>query len=86
MAVYHFENVKDPAQLSRITNNFGDPYPGEILLEYDKNGNLTSDGKLTMVDDALNRLTKATSPDKGTCEYGYDPKNILSSTETTAPA
>ena len=86
MAVYHFENPKDPAQLSRITNNFGPPYPPEVLLKYDDNGNLKEDGELTMKYDALNRLIEATAPGKGKCTYGYDPKNILSSTETADPA
>ncbi|MFK0094924.1 RHS repeat domain-containing protein [Pseudomonas sp. NPDC090592] len=85
LATYHFENLADPAQLSRITNNFGDPYPEEIQLEYDRNGNLIRDDAGRSLEyDALNRLTKVTDPEKGECLYGYDPQNILSSTESEA--
>ena len=85
LATYHFENTADPAQLSRITNNFGEPYPAEIKLEYDGNGNLISDDAGRRLEyDALNRLIKVTDPEKGECLYGYDPQNILSSTESEA--
>ncbi|MFJ4257012.1 RHS repeat domain-containing protein [Pseudomonas monteilii] len=85
VAEYKFDNPLDPAQLSRITNNFGAPYPAEIKLEYDKNGNLTRDDAGRVLEyDALNRLIKVTDPEKGVYEYGYDPRNVLSSTESVA--
>ncbi|MBA1205201.1 RHS repeat protein [Pseudomonas capeferrum] len=84
MAVYHFENP-DPVQLSRITNNGGAPYPAEIKLEYDANGNLTRDDAGRALEyDALNRLRTVTDPVQGDCTYGYDPVNILSSTQSVA--
>ena len=85
LATYHFENAADPAQLSRITNNFGEPYPAEIPLEYDDNGNLILDDAGRKLEyDALNRLIKVTDLAKGECLYGYDPQNILSSTDSEA--
>lgn len=85
MAVYYFENKADPAQLTRITNNFGAPYPAEIKLDYDVNGNLTTDDAgRALTYDALNRLLKVVDPEKGECVYGYDPQNILSSTDSAA--
>lgn len=83
-AIYHFEN-QDPVQLSRITNNGGAPYPAEIKLEYDANGNLTRDDAARSLEyDALNRLTRVTDAAQVECIYGYDPLNILSSTDSTA--
>lgn len=85
LATYHFENAADPAQLSRITNNFGEPYPAEIPLDYDDNGNLILDDAGRKLEyDALNRLIKVTDLEKGECLYGYDPQNILSSTDSEA--
>ncbi|WP_312934057.1 hypothetical protein [Pseudomonas sp.] len=82
-AIYYFEN-QDPVQLSRITNSGGAPYPQEIKLDYDANGNLTRDDQARLLEyDALNRLTKVTDAAQVECVYGYDPLNILSSTDST---
>ncbi|MBV4539702.1 RHS repeat domain-containing protein [Pseudomonas vlassakiae] len=92
-ALYSFGDYRleqDPAQLLRITNTHAD-YPREILLEYDKNGNLTrDDAGRTLKYDALNRLVLVTLPGSSPAEpgesvaYRYDARNILSGTEPAA--
>ncbi|WP_438280871.1 RHS repeat domain-containing protein, partial [Pseudomonas alabamensis] len=80
-ATYHFENTQDPTQLTRITNSFGAPYPDEIKLEYDGNGNLIRDDEGRVLKyDALNRLRLVTNREQDSHAYGYDPLNVLSST------
>lgn len=85
LAIYHFKNPADPAQLSGIENRVDDLEPTYTELHYDENGNLTHDEAGRILEyDALNRLIKVTDPEKGECLYGYDPQNILSSTESEA--
>lgn len=85
LAIYHFKNPADPAQLSGIENRVDDLEPTYTELHYDENGNLTQDEAGRILEyDALNRLIKVTDPEKGECLYGYDPQNILSSTESEA--
>ncbi|WP_449126261.1 RHS repeat domain-containing protein [Pseudomonas viridiflava] len=81
IATYHFENDKDPTQLSRVSNSYPD-YPAEIKLLYDADGNLLQDeAKRTLTYDALNRLTSVSAPGGGpvdTGDYRYDPLDTLS--------
>ncbi|MEE5149719.1 RHS repeat-associated core domain-containing protein [Pseudomonas alliivorans] len=80
VATYHFDNDKDPTQLSGVTNTHADY--GEIELLYDADGNLLRDeAKRTLTYDALNRLTSVSAPDGGpvdTGDYRYDPTDTLS--------
>ncbi|WP_277419588.1 RHS repeat-associated core domain-containing protein, partial [Pseudomonas viridiflava] len=81
IATYHFENDKDPTQLSRVSNSHPD-YPAEIKLLYDADGNLLQDeAERTLTYDALNRLTSVSAPGGGpvdNVDYRYDPLDTLS--------
>jgi len=84
-AIYWFDNDDDPAQLSRITNTFTDLYPAEIQLAYDPNGNMTVDDAGRVLEyDALNRLRRVTDAENRQHDYGYDPMNVLTSTNGPA--
>lgn len=82
-ATYHFDNPLDPAQLTRIENDAGGPYPALIELAYDEDGNLTLDEeRRTLKYDALNRLTEVLGGSDGsTSTHKYDPLDTLVSKE-----
>lgn len=78
-ALYRFENPLDPAQLTRVENNAGAPYPAEILLEYDADGHLIHDEEQRVLEyDALGRLTRISglSGEPGS-NLDYDPLDTL---------
>lgn len=78
-ATYRFENPLDPAQLTRIENSAGAPYPAQIVLEYDADGNLILDEQQrTLKYDALNRLTEVLGGSADSIStLEYDPLDTL---------
>ncbi|NBA97403.1 RHS repeat domain-containing protein [Pseudomonas sp. R5(2019)] len=83
-ARYFFENLKDPAQLTRVTNNQVDyGYPAEIRLTYDLNGNLTTDeAGRTLEYDNLNRLMTVREPGRAAPSvYRYDAQDKLAAND-----
>ncbi|WP_218646543.1 RHS repeat domain-containing protein [Pseudomonas umsongensis] len=79
-ARYHFDKEKDPTQLLKVTNSAGEPYPSEILLCYDRNGNLIRDEENRILEyDALNRLLSVSEKSGGgSSDFEYDALDKLS--------
>ena len=80
-ATYHFDNPKDPCQLTRVKNTLTKKgYQEKIILGYDNAGRMTTDehGR-TLTYDALGRLAgiSATPKDSRSSVYGYDARNRL---------
>ncbi|EIC83168.1 RHS repeat domain-containing protein [Serratia sp. M24T3] len=79
VATYHFENSKDPCQLTSVTNSLSaKEYPAKIALTYDAAGRMILDEagrKLSY--DALGRL-QSVAGEKGSGRYGYNAQNVLS--------
>lgn len=77
-AIYHFDNPKDPCQLTSINNSLIEKYPKQIILQYDAAGRMVVDetGRQLRYD-AMGRLLRLDSADGNGCTYGYDPRNWL---------
>ncbi|CAI1964863.1 RHS repeat-associated core domain [Serratia quinivorans] len=75
-AVYSFDNVDDPSQLTSLTHT-DSSYPASITLAYDANGRMTTDDMGRII--AYNSLGRVTSVTEGaqTVTYGYDGLNTL---------
>ncbi|WP_434574622.1 RHS repeat-associated core domain-containing protein [Pseudomonas sp. Z3-6] len=79
VAVYTYDDTKDPTQLSKVTNTGVPGYPSEIVLEYDADGHLIRDEEnRTLEYDPLGRLISVSGlsgePPAG---YSYDPLDTL---------
>jgi len=71
-AVYHYDNLADPMQLSRVTHTH-DGYPPSIALEYDAEGRMTLDEEgRTLGYDGAGRLNSISGEDVPWGTYGYD--------------
>ncbi|WP_048961491.1 RHS repeat domain-containing protein [Enterobacter bugandensis] len=80
-ATYHFDNEKDPCQLTSVTNTLTDTkygYPVKTELKYDAAGRMITDERgRTLTYDALGRLASVTPAGKPVSTYGYDAHNRL---------
>lgn len=80
-ATYHFDNEKDPCQLTSVTNSLTDTkygYPVKTELKYDAAGRMITDERgRTLTYDALGRLASVTPVGKPASTYGYDAHNRL---------
>ncbi|SED62950.1 RHS repeat-associated core domain-containing protein [Pseudomonas kilonensis] len=79
VAVYIYDDPKDPTQLRRITNTGVPGYPPEIVLEYDADGHLIRDEENRRLEyDPLGRLVSVSDPSGGgDTGYSYDPLDTL---------
>lgn len=84
-ATYHYNNEKDPAQLSEVTHVLqyeDDNIPEKITLDYDADGNLLHDeAGRTLGYDELGRLITVSSGAGGPSQYHYDPLDTLAGQE-----
>lgn len=78
-AVYLFDNLADPAQLTGINMTWADDATEYIPLEYDDDGNMRLDEEKRQLEyDPFGRLAKVYVPKQGiTAIYGYDPLDRL---------
>lgn len=76
-AHYHYQNDKDPTQLSSITHTHAN-YPANISLSYDANGRMIKDEiDNTLHYDAIGRLKIISNPNGKNSTYSYDALNRL---------
>ena len=81
IATYDYEG-DDPVQLTAVRNSHGD-YPPLIALDYDADGNLTTDEQgRVLAYDALGRLTSVSEAGQAPFEYRYDAQDILSGSQS----
>ena len=80
-AEYGYDNLKDPTQLSRVTNDHDDYYPKEIKLVYNDDGNLVCDeaGRALGYDDLGRLISVSELPGETPSGYTYDPLDVLAS-------
>lgn len=74
---YHYDNIEDPCQVSRITHTHPG-WPATIALHYDACGRLCADSLgRTLTWDTQDRVTRVEYQGR-VCEYAYDPSGNLS--------
>lgn len=83
IATFHYQNKRDPMQLSRVTHTHP-AYPQVIDLQYDAGGRMIKDeAARTLTYDATGRLIGISDNDKGSGTYGYDALNKLISQQVS---
>ena len=83
IATFHYQNKRDPMQLSRVTHTHP-AYPQVIDLQYDACGRMIKDeAARTLTYDATGRLIGISDNDKGSGTYGYDALNKLISQQVS---